>query len=300
MYINIKTVFDMKKINLLAIATFAALVSSCSLFQKNAVTAKPTPVEPPANTSNYIQDEKIIEKILYGEWTVADVNGKGVVGDTRPYVIFDTTAIAPIMKYYANNGCNVLNGKLEVSTKGIMKKASEGLSTMMFCPDAPYEMGINLALETVASFSIEKIAQDYLLYMKNAEGNTMMILRKSDISFINGAWTVTKINGKAVKPDAGIEMVIDIPELKVHGNTGCNILNGQLFVDPDKQNSLQFTNLATTRMACPDAELEQQFLVSLEQVETVIPGKDDDTALLKDKSGNVMLELKRLNLTTNR
>lgn len=243
------------------------------------------------------ETEAAINRVLFGEWTVADVAGTAVTGDDRPYVIFDTTAVNPFqLKVYANNGCNVLNGEVGVTPGGDMQKASEFLTTMKFCPDAPFEMGINLAFEEVRTFSIEKIGQDYLLYMKNSTGKSLLTLRKSDISFINGAWTVTKICGESVPDSADVKMVIDIPELKVHGNTGCNIMNGSLFIDPGKQNSLQFVNLATTRMMCPDAEREQHFLVALEQVETVVPGSTDDTAIMKDSQGETMLELKRLNL----
>lgn len=132
--------------------------------------------------------------------------------------------------------------------------------------------------------------------LKNASDSTTMTMRKSDLTFLNGAWRVSVLDGKNIPADAEMQMVIDLPELKVHGNTGCNILNGSIFVDPAKQNSLQFSNLATTRMACPDMEREQKFLVALEQVETAIPGKDKNTALLKDDQGQVMMQLTRLNL----
>ncbi len=148
----------------------------------------------------------------------------------------------------------------------------------------------------MAHFKIEKISNDYILYLKNASDSTTMTMRKSDLTFLNGAWRVSVLDGKNIPADAEMQMVIDLPELKVHGNTGCNILNGSIFVDPAKQNSLQFSNLATTRMACPDMEREQKFLVVLEQVETAIPGKDKDTALLKDDHGQVMMQLTRLNL----
>lgn len=243
------------------------------------------------------QTEAAINRVLYGEWTVADVGGMAVTGENRPYVIFDTTAVNPFeLKVYANNGCNILNGSVGVTSGGEMAPASHFLSTMMMCNDAPYELGINMAFETVRRFNIEKIGQDYLLYMRDAAGKAVLTMRKSDISYINGAWAVTSIADEQVPDSAGIRMVIDVPELKVHGNTGCNILNGSIFTDPDKQNSIQFVNLATTRMMCPDAEREQRFLVALEQVETMVPGQDNSIAILKDAQGQPMLTLKRLNL----
>ena len=279
-----------------AASLLAILASGCSLF-----TTKPT-VSVNKTTgavvvSSPTQTVAAIDKVLYGEWTVANVNGTAVTGDERPYVVFDTTSVNPFqLKVYADNGCNVLNGELAVTPGGEMRKVSDFLSTMKYCADAPYEIGINMAFDAVASFNVEKIGNDYLMYMKNASGTTLMVLRKCDITFINGAWTVTRLGNQEISEDKDMKLVFDIPELKVHGNTGCNILNGNIFVDPDKQNSLQFKDLATTRMMCPDIENEQRFLVALEQVETAVPGADGTTAQLKDAQGQVLIVLKRLNL----
>ncbi|MCI9607048.1 MAG: META domain-containing protein [Muribaculaceae bacterium] len=282
--------------SIIAAAALAITATGCSIFSpKPTVNVNKSTGE--VKTESATETVAAIDKILYGEWTVANVNGQAVTGDDRPYVVFDTTSVNPFrLKVYANNGCNTINGDMSVTPGGDMHKASEFLSTMMYCADAPYEIGINMAFETVKSFNIEKIGNDYLLYMKNSAGNPLMILRKSDISFVNGAWTVTKIGNEDVAEDKGVKLVIDVPELRVHGNTGCNILNGNIFVDPDKQNSLQFKDLATTRMMCPDIENEQKFLVALEQVETVVPGPDGTTALLKDAHGKTLIALKRLNL----
>ncbi|MDE6048482.1 MAG: META domain-containing protein [Paramuribaculum sp.] len=291
----------MKQTYIILSAAIIALASTgCSVIDKfmnktpaptidkttgEVVVAKPT------------QTVSAIDNIIYGEWTVSNVNGQGVTGDERPYVVFDTTGVNPFdVRIYADNGCNILNGVMAITPGGEMKKASEFLSTMKYCPDAPYEIGINMAFETVKKFNIEKIGNDYLLYMKNSSGTNVMILRKSDISFINGAWQITKLGNKEISPESEMKLVIDVPELKVHGNTGCNILNGNLLIDPDKQNSLQFKDIATTRMMCPDAETEQDFLIALEQVETVAPGADNSIAQLKDSRGQVLITLKRLNL----
>ena len=287
----------MKHSNLLiATAALAITATGCSI-----LSPKPT-VSTDKSTGNVktatpTETVAAIDKILYGEWTVANVNGTAVPSDDRPYVVFDTTSVNPFqLRVYADNGCNTLNGDMAVTPGGDMRKVSDFLSTMKYCADAPYEIGINMAFETVTSFNIEKIGNDYLLYMKNSAGKPLMILRKSDISFINGAWQVTGLGNESISEESGMKLVIDVPELKVHGNTGCNILNGSIFVDPDKQNSLQFKNLATTRMMCPDIENEQKFLVALEQVETVVPGADASTALLKDAHGQTLITLKRLDL----
>ncbi len=243
------------------------------------------------------QTEGTISHVLYGEWTAFDVNGKAVSGDERPYAIFDKAGNNPfLVKCYANNGCNTLNGILAVTPGGKMKPTTDFASTMRLCADAPYEQGFNMAMNQVTTYKIEQVGSEYLLYMNNDEGKTLMVLRKADAGFMNGAWQVTRINNKAMPSGRNLEIVVDIADLSVHGNAGCNVFNGALFIDQEKQNSLQFRDLTSTRMTCPDIALEQQFLVALEQVETVIPGKSADTALLKDATGKVVIQLKRMNL----
>ena len=243
------------------------------------------------------QTEGVISHVLYGEWTVANVGETAVTGENRPYMIFDKSGTNPfIVNCYANDGCNTINGAFAVTPGGSMKASGEMASTLRMCADAPYEMAVSLALRNVRSYKIEQVGRDYLLYFIGENGNTLMTLRKSDISFINGAWKVAKIGQQDVKADSEAEMVIDIAELKVHGNAGCNVLNGNLYIAPDKQNSLQFRDLVTTRMTWPDIATEQALLVALEKVETVTPGTDNDTAYLNDAAGNTLVVLKRLNL----
>lgn len=287
----------MKKICLsISIGILTAGLSGCSIFSpKQTVTVNQETNEVVTETPT--QTEKAISQVLYGEWTVSSVGELEVTGDERPYVIFDSTSVNPfILKVYANNGCNTLNGEMAVTPGGEMKKTSDFATTMRYCGNSPYELGVNMALETVNSFTIDKIGNDYMLTMKNANGNTIMTLNKSNISFLNGAWAVTKIGNQEISSDKGIQIVIDIPELKIHGNGGCNVINGKIFIDPAKQNSIQFTNLITTMMYCPNLELEQAFLVALEQVETAVPGSEDDTAILKDSSGKQVITLSKLNL----
>ncbi len=249
-------------------------------------------------TETLKQTQAAISKVLYGEWTAVDVNGSAVTGDDRPYVIFDKSADNPyVVAAYANNGCNTLNGQFAVTPGGEMKIIGDFASTMRMCDNAQYEMGFNMALNYVTNYKLEQVGAEYLLYMMNAEGKNLMVLRKADAGFMNGAWQVTKIGQQEIGEEKGLEMVVDIPDMKVHGNAGCNVMNGTLFIDAAKQNSLQFRDLRTTRMTCPDIALEQQFMVALEQVETAVPGKSEGTAMLKDASGKVLITLKRIDIT---
>lgn len=274
------------------IITAAAVLFLCSCNSSKVAVTTTGQVK----TETATQTEGAIQKVLYGQWIATNINGTAVTGNDRPYMVFDESSTNPfIVNLYAYDGCNILNGALAVTPGGQMSRTSEFLSTMKMCPDAQYEIGFTMALNTVSKYSIEQVGRDYLLYIKNAQGNTTMTLRKSDLGFANGAWQVTKLNGTAVPTDVEMQMVIDIPEQKLHGNAGCNTMNGSIYMNPDKQNSLEFKNIATTRMTCPHIALEQQLLTALAQVTTVQLGKDG-SLMLDDANCHTLVTLTKLNL----
>lgn len=274
------------------IITAAAVLFLCSCNSRKVAVTTTGQVK----TETATQTEGAIQKVLYGQWIATNINGTAVTGNDRPYMVFDESSTNPfIVNLYAYDGCNILNGALAVTPGGQMSRTSEFLSTMKMCPDAQYEIGFTMALNTVSKYSIEQVGRDYLLYIKNAQGNTTMTLRKSDLGFANGAWQVTKLNGTAVPTDVEMQMVIDIPEQKLHGNAGCNTMNGSIYMNPDIQNSLEFKNIATTRMTCPQIALEQQLLTALAQVTTVQLGKDG-SLMLDDANGHTLVTLTKLNL----
>ena len=274
------------------IITAAAVLFLCSCNSRKVAVTTTGQVK----TETATQTEGAIQKVLYGQWIATNINGTAVTGNDRPYMVFDESSTNPfIVNLYAYDGCNILNGALAVTPGGQMSRTSEFLSTMKICPDAQYEIGFTMALNTVSKYSIEQVGRDYLLYIKNAQGNTTMTLRKSDLGFANGAWQVTKLNGTAVPTDVEMQMVIDIPEQKLHGNAGCNTMNGSIYMNPDKQNSLEFENIASTRMTCPQIALEQQLLTALAQVTTVQLGKDG-SLMLDDANCHTLVTLTKLNL----
>lgn len=279
------------KISFIIAASAAILcMTGCGTTKKSASN-----VTGPVKTETLGQTEGAISHVLYGEWTAFDVNGTAVTGEQRPYVIFDKSGDNPfVVKCYANNGCNTLNGNISVTPGGKMKPSSDFASTMRMCDDAPYEMGFNLALDYVTNYTIEQVGSEYLLYMKDDTGKNLMILRKADVGFMNGAWRVASLNGKEIAADKEMQMVLDLTDLKVHGNAGCNIMNGSLYIDQSRQNSLEFRNVATTRMTCPDIDTERSFLVALEEVATCSEGASADQATMKNSEGMPVLTLIRI------
>lgn len=199
-------------------------------------------------------------KELQGEWLIQVVSGQKVKGDDRPYIFFDINKNV----FYGNNGCNVINGALVFSGTNGVKFENVAVSMRLCQPASPTEFLINNAMADVAQFAIETTGDESLLNLRTKGGRTLIVLRRHNLSFANGAWQVKTINSEpADNPE--LKFVIDIPERKIHGYGGCNIINGKIFIDPDKSNSIQFQNLNSTRMTCPDAATESKLLIALEE-----------------------------------
>ena len=89
------------------------------------------------------------------------------------------------------------------------------------------------------------------------------------------------------------QMDFNMAEKKLHGNTGCNLFNTTITLDPEDVSSITIAPGATTMMACPNMDLETSVLQSMDQVRSVKAGKDENEMLLVDQDGNVLLVLER-------
>lgn len=229
---------------------------------------------------------------INGEWTIYSVRNNIVTGEERPYINFDLAA----QRFYGSNGCNIVNGDMSLTGNGGLK-LDNIIATMKMCSDAPFEYLINLALSEVSSYTARQAGPNTFLDLKGIGGSVIMVLRRHNMDFLNGAWSITSLNGTPM-PAEGSEdaatMTINIPDLQIHGTTGCNIFNGNLFIDPDKNNSMQFVNIGTTRMACPPNSRETEFLLGLEMVETA-KATGNDTIAMYSNDGQLIFEMRRIN-----
>lgn len=286
----------MRFVSLFASAiAITALVSGCSIIKKTGttVTTPDTNVKATPVTSEISSYDSTQIAPLFGGWSVTAIDGKQVVvnGDNHPQITFESipdakTAILVI----GFNGCNYLNGSWIVRGSKL-EPNGEFLSSLKACQDAPYETAMNQALAKVASYSI---VDDNNISLNSADGTSVIALRKRNLSFLNGAWQVTTIQGTPVPANTAIKIVIDIDGCKIHGNAGCNVVNGTIVVNLDKGDGIEFKDLATTRMTCPAIATEQAFLLALEQVDTCVEGASADQAIMKGSNGEPVLTLIRI------
>lgn len=286
-----------------AALSFGGCSSTKSMFGKSSKTPTTTlPAKPVKGKGNQNQDKPTPtefgtkpsqDQLCGGKWNVASVGSITInAEDDTPYVQFD-----PQGRFYASDGCNIINGGYAVHSDGTMA-FSNVLSTMKYCPDVEYSALIAAQFneKEKPSLDCKRIGQDTYLYFRNSAGNVTMTLRRHNMEFLNGNWMVTAIEGKK-NNDEELTIFFDIAEQKIHGNTGCNFFNGDIYIDPSRSNAIDLSNIGLTRMACPKADRERRMIVALEETATAIEGKHKNTALLLDKKGKELLTLRRMDVT---
>ena len=82
---------------------------------------------------------------------------------------------------------------------------------------------------------------------------------------LHDIWVLEKLNGNTVN---STDFLKELPNLEINSTTnnfmgfaGCNRINGTIFFE---RGLLRFTNIITTRMACPSNNKESEFLKALQ------------------------------------
>lgn len=225
---------------------------------------------------------------ISGDWAIETVLGKKAVGETAPFIKF----VPSEGRIYGNNGCNVINAQYEENTVEKTLTFSNLLSTMMLCADSSItDSEIGQALGSTTSYALNASQPDQQLTLYNAAGDVVMTLMHRDFHFLDGTWSVVAIDGEKVDID-GMKIALDVEEKYMHGNTGCNIINGELETDMETANSISFSKIAMTRMACPDSGWETRMTMALEEAVTAKQINDDEIEFIGSNGQQVML-LKR-------
>lgn len=276
----------------LAGCMFAIALTGCDMLQKNVKAEAQLPSDRETvvtkNTEAY-RSQALERGEIGGYWAISQVAGKKAVGEEPPYLKFDIAG----SKVYGNNGCNTLNSDYKANPADSTLRFTNTVTTMRACAtEGLSEIDINLALANTAYYTWDRRGLLYTVTLLSDSHQPLMTLVHQDYEFLNGTWTVVSMGGKPIdNPD--IKLVIDVEEQKLHGNTGCNILNGTLTTDMLEAGAVSFTNMSTTRMMCPDLEQETELLVALEEVTEARP-VDARTVDLLDIHGTVILTLRRV------
>ena len=270
--------------------------TGCELFKKNTEKKDASTAVLPTDREQIMKDkeaktytpEELKKGIVKGDWVIEKVGNREAVGEDVPFLKF----VPGEKRVYGNNGCNVLNATYKYNPADSTVSFGNVITTMRACgKEGITDIEINTALNSTRYYSWELKDTQYYLYFYDRNHVLLMTLMHQNFQFLDGTWRVVAINENPVNvPD--MKLVIDVEEGKLHGNTGCNILNGSLETDMETANSISFQKIATTRMACPDMKSETEFIVALEDAAYARPISKDKVLLL-DNQGKVVLELVR-------
>jgi heat shock protein HslJ len=186
-----------------------------------------------------------------------------------------------------SSGCNVYSGPVTVT--GTTIKVGALATTQMAClgPQSEIETAYLAALAKAATFTATADA----LTMFDAGGAPILVYAAGPANPLEGDWNVTGYNnGKqaVTSPISGTTLTATFTADAVSGSAGCNTYNGTYTLDGD---ALKIGPLATTRMACDPAIMDQEtlFLAALAASTTV--EQTGATVTLRNAAGATQVTL---------
>ena len=226
---------------------------------------------------------------LYGEWDIVTMRKKKVYSLERAYLYLDFKGGN---KVYGNNGCNTINGTFQLSGNNL--KFGEFISSGESCHNVTNEKTIMHTLADVRRYTLQTQYNAQYMNLMNSKGTVIMILKRHNLDAMNGAWLVKEIYSENIA-EKGMRLVIDAVMQTIHGDTGCNIINGIITLDHTKDMAIQFEDLRSTEHNCEDINYETSLLLALETTESCKRINQNEMALL-DNKGSIVLVLQRLSL----
>ena len=182
---------------------------------------------------------------INGEWNIIEVNGSKITpGESTPlpFIAFDTAT----GRVSGNSGCNRMMGSFDVNAKPGSLELTGMASTRMMCPDMTTENNVLNAFAQVKGY--KKAGKDKV-FLCNSSNRPVVVLQKKEadvkLSVLNGEWKKT-----------------------IHGNAGCNLINGGFETSTSNAKSISFPGVASTMMACPDMETEGKVLKAINEVKS--------------------------------
>lgn len=226
---------------------------------------------------------------ISGEWNVVSVEGQKVTGN--PYIGFDMQE----GRLYGNAGCNRIMGGVELDSINPGKIGFTGVaSTRMMCPDMETEQKVLEALNEVAGYQASATGVE----LTDKDGKVLISLEKREapavsVNDINGEWTISKVEGAAVEiADKTPFLSFNVTENTVHGNGGCNIINGSFSQKEGNSSSLKFGQMISTMMAGPGMETESKVLAAMNKVASFVMNEDGTLSLMDASNNEVLLLVK--------
>lgn len=198
---------------------------------------------------------------IEGEWNIVEINGAAVVpapGQTFPYIGFDKAT----GRVHGHAGCNRLMGSFDVNAEpGTIDLGQLG-TTRMMCPDMTGEQNVLNALAQVKKYV--RLGDENIGLCGNSTKRPILVLKKKapdmTLADLHGKWKIVEAMGVAIADSMENQPFVElnVAEKTLHGQAGCNLINGGYQTEEGNPTSISFPQLISTMMACPDLETEDR------------------------------------------
>lgn len=111
------------------------------------------------------------------------------------------------------------------------------------------------------------------------------------ITDFSGVWNIVSVKGETVDAEETPYLNFDQKTNRVYGHAGCNRLMGSYHVDSLNAGKVKFGQMMTTKMMCPEMNLERNVLDALNKTEGFV--QTGDTIELKDAGNNRVMTLQK-------
>ena len=228
---------------------------------------------------------------LSGEWNVAKIEGHAItvpVDQDVPYMAFDVAN----QRMFGSASCNRIMGNFQTADKGEID-LSGIIATRMMCPQMSLEDSLLTALNQVKTFGLNKANQ---LVLMDGQHREMVTLdkRADEISttMLTGSWKVNLLGDLDLSSNEEGDYSIEfLSDGSFSMTTGCNNVGGNYsghYVDS------AVTQLPSTRMMCPNMEVEQAASQLLPKIVFFSPLSQQDTLGFYDAENNLIMTITKM------
>lgn len=243
----------MKRLQLIMMASIIVIAgaTSCKTTQK-------IDMKHPQNSEVVSQVElkdlhPLSSEQLQGKWIITSAMGKSIVADESAHIILDVKS----QRIYGNNGCNTFNGAI-VMGEGCALSFTDCITTLIACSPDVTDGNVMQALGRTTYYNATLNSHEALtIDLLDSTGSSVATLSRDMHEILNGYWDIAEVDGMKIKLDEMPKIVLDIEEKKFTGNSGCNIMNGNIECNDNVlNNEISFTGVISTRRMCSPAEME--------------------------------------------
>lgn len=184
-------------------------------------------------------------------WTLVSISGQPVHTGSSVTLLFGADGHVG-----GSAGCNTYGG--EYTLTGSTLTVGELVSTLMACEESIMQQESAYLAALQSAVSVEQVNGQLVV----AYGEGQQLVFAPALTLENTGWTLVSINGEPVVSGTAITLGLD-GKGGVAGSAGCNSYSGSYTIDGE---TLTFGPLVTTRMACPEAIMQQEtaYLSALE------------------------------------